>query len=235
MAAIDKTYLKTWNEYTTLYLWCKDAGEVTDDWGNKFRPLDYLRDYSYAEWMEYSKNETEEVVVWNTPKYLDIYLIRYCPLDFIQARLKEQYGEGWSKNAFCETQNTYDDILNRTSTYDTYQRNGVKNPKFKWDLFQSMKGVKNLIWWVRIDGYDWDYDEAINYWWHSDEVYHPKSEWISNIAIIKGKLTKRKLARILRKWDLPKGTKLHFDGMFNIKGRQGRWSRDYWKFEITIK
>lgn len=235
MAAIDKTYLKTWNEYTTLYLWCKDAGEVTDDWGNKFRPLDYLRDYSYNEWMEYSENETDEVVVWNTPKYLDIYLIRYCPLIFIQERLKEQYGEGWSKNAFCTTQNTYDEILNRTSTYDTYQRNGVKNPKFNWDLVQSMKGVKNLSWWVRIDGYDWDYDEVANYWWHSDEVYHPKSDWISNVAIINGKLTKRKLARILRKWNLPKGTKLYFEGMFNIKGRQGRWTRDYWNFEITIK
>ena len=235
MAAIDKTYLKLWSQYKSLRDWCASVGEVTDDWGNKFHPLDYLRDYSYAEWLEYSKNETAEVVVWNTPKYLDIYLIRYCPLDFIQDRLKEQYGEGWSKNAFCETQNTYDDILNRTSSYDTYQRNGTKNPKFKWDLFQPMKGVENLVWWVRMDEYEWSYDEVANHWWPSDEVYHSKSEWISNIATINGKLTKRKLARILRKWNLPKGTKLHFDGMFNIKGRQGRWSRDYWNFEITIK
>lgn len=235
MAGIDKTYLKKWNQYKALYDWCVGVGEVIDDWGNKFRPLDWLLDWTYEEWMERTENETEEVPVWNTPEYLDIYLIRYCPLDFIQDRLKEQYGEGWSKTAFCQTYSTYDEILNRTSIYDTYQRNGVKNPKFKWDLFQSMKGVKNLSWWVRMDDYEWSYDEVANYWWPSDEVYHSKSEWISNIATINGKLTKRKLARILRKWNLPKGTKLHFNGMFNIKGRQGRWSRDYWNFTITIK
>ena len=235
MAGIDKTYLKLWSQYKSLRDWCVSVGEVTDDWGNKFHPLDWLFEWTYDEWMEGTENETEEVPVWNTPLYLDIYLIRYCPLDFIQDRLKEQYGEGWSKNAFCETQNTYDEILNRTSSYDRYVRNGVKNPKFSWKLFQSMKDVKNLIWWVCMDDYGWNYDKVVNYWWSSDEVYNPKSEWISNIATIKGKLTKRKLARILRKWNLPKGTKLHFESMFNIKGRQGRWTLDHWNFTLTIK
>ena len=236
MAAIDKTYLKLWSQYKSLRDWCISIGEVTDDYGNKFSPINWLGEYTYEKWMEYSKNETAEVVVWNTPKYLDIYLIRYCPLDFIQDRLKEQYGEGWSKNAFCATQNTYDEILNRTSTYDTYQRNGVKNPKFKWhNPVYLRRNVRDFIWWVYIKDHDWSYDESANHWFHDDDVYMSKGNWTSNCATIKGRLTKRKLARILRKWNLPKGTKLHFEGMFNIKGCQGRWTLDHWNFIITIK
>ena len=236
MAGIDKTYLKKWDQYKSLRDWCVSVGEVTDDYGNKFSPISWLGEYTYEGWMEGTENETEEVPVWNTPLYLDIYLIRYCPLDFIHDRLKEQYGEGWSKNAFCATQNTYDEILNRVSTYDTYQRNGVKNPKFKGhNPIYSRRNVRDFIWWVYIKDHDWSYDESANHWFHDDDVYMSKGNWTSNCATIKGRLTKRKLARILRKWNLPKGTKLHFEGMFNIKGCQGRWTLDHWNFIITIK
>lgn len=49
---------------------------------------------------------------------MDKWLIRNCPIDFIQKRLKEQYG------------NDYDDIKN--GNCEMYERNGLgKNIHFK--------------------------------------------------------------------------------------------------------
>lgn len=42
---------------------------------------------------------------------MDKWLIQNCPIDFIQKRLKEQYGDD------------YDDIIN--GNFDTYERNGL--------------------------------------------------------------------------------------------------------------
>ena len=236
MAGIDKTYLKKWNQYEALYNWCKQVGEVTDDYGNKFSPIDWLREYTYEEWEKYTKQEAEEIYIWNTPLYLDIYLIRYCPLDFIQDRLKEQYGEGWSKTVFCTSINTYDEILNRVSSYDRYVRNGVKNPKFKWhNPVYSRRNVRDFIWWVYIKDHDWSYDELANHWFHDDDVYVTKGNWVSNCATIKGRLTKRKLARILGKWNLPKGTTLEFHGDMYLKNDKRRYYIDGMDFDIIIR
>jgi hypothetical protein len=236
MAGIDKTYLKKWNQYKALYDWCKQVGEVIDDYGNKFSPISWLCEYTYEEWMKYTKHEVEEVYVWNTPLYLDIYLIRYCPLDFIQNRLKEQYGNGWSKTAFCHVHSTYDDILNKTSSYDNYVRNGVKNPKFKWrNPAPSLTNIRDFVWWVHIEDCEWSYDELANHWFHDADVYMSKGNWISNSATLKGRLTKRRLARILRKWNLPKGVTLQFVGDVYLKNDNRRYYMDGMCFDITIR
>lgn len=235
MAGIDKTYFKKWCQYEALYNWCKQVGEVTDDYGNKFSPINWLREYTRDEWMEYTKQESEEVYIWNTPLYLDIYLIRYCPLDFIQDLLKEQYGEGWSKTAFCENSSSYNDIKNKTSVYDTYVRNGVANPKFKWNLYTPMKNVKDIVWWVQTKDSSWNYDETADYWYNDNEVYTPEGMWVSNTATLHGKLTKRSLARKLKKWNLPKGTVLQFSASFYLKNKPGRYTFDGHDFDITIR
>ena len=42
MAAIDKTYIKSWDQYVELRDFFTSCGEVTDVYGNKFKPIDYL-------------------------------------------------------------------------------------------------------------------------------------------------------------------------------------------------
>lgn len=235
MAAIDKTYLTNWTDYMQLYDWCVSVGTVIDDWGNEFTPLDYLWKGTKEEWLEFTENETSERPVWATSLYLDIYLIRYCPIEFIQERLKEQYGEGWSKTAFCENSSSYNDIKNKTSVYDTYVRNGVTNPKFKWDLYTPMKNVKDIVWWVQIKDSSWNYDETADYWYNDSEVYTPKGMWTSNTATLRGKLTKRSIARKLKKWNLPKGTVLQFSASFYLKNKPGRYTFDGHDFDLQIR
>lgn len=240
MAGIDKTYLTRWDDYKALENWCISVGEVTDDWGNKFRPLSWLFEWTHEEWIEGTENETEEIPVWNTPTYLDIYLIRYCPLEFIQNRLKQQYaGCGWTKEAFSGNISNYDLIKNRMSEYDEYQRNGVKNPKFKWNLpIMSLKELTDLQWWVQIDDEKrqfWRYDETVDYWYPHAEMYYPRGNWITSLATVRGKLTKRKLARLLQKWNLPKGVTVNFRCSFKIKGKSGRYGDSRFDFKITIK
>lgn len=129
MAGIDKTYIHNYSQYKEVYDWCKDK-EVTLKNGVTFKPLNFLYkiteeefNNNKKEWIErnlkfLSKKELEnnyEFPIWNTPLYFDIWLIRNCPINFIQDRLKQQYKE------------EYDQIKNYTSVYDTYQRNGVGN------------------------------------------------------------------------------------------------------------
>ena len=120
MAAIDKTYTSSWKDYMSLVEWCKDKSFVLKN-GDVIRPSNYI-----YKWQEEEFDGEHERPVWNTPVYLDIWLIRNCPIEFIQERLKEQYGGGWSKTAFTEhnDDDMYYKILTHTSPYDTFQRNG---------------------------------------------------------------------------------------------------------------
>ena len=161
MAGIDKTYTSSWEEYRSLVEWCKDKSFVLKN-GDVVRPSRYI-----YKWQKEDFDGEREIPVWNTPTYLDIWLIRNCPIEFIQERLKEQYGGGWSKTAFTEHNNDdmYYRILTHTSPYDTFQRNGshrfsvhyVLNNKFKDD---------DLVWWIDIRGCGWWYNEKHKMWYH---------------------------------------------------------------------
>lgn len=111
MAAIDKTYIKTYNQYKEVYDWCKDI-VVTLNFNKKnisFKPSEFLNELKEDDFNNLSENR--ELVLWNTPWYMDKWLIRNCPIEFIQKRLKEQYGDD------------YDAIKN--GTYKMYERNGL--------------------------------------------------------------------------------------------------------------
>ena len=203
MAGIDKTYTSSWEEYRSLVEWCKDKSFVLKN-GDVIRPIKYI-----YKWEEEDFDGEREIPVWNTPTYLDIWLIRNCPLEFIQERLKEQYGGGWSKTAFTEhnDDDMYYKILTHTSPYDTFQRNGshrfyvhyVLNNKFKDD---------DLVWWIDIRGCGWWYNEKHKMWYHDDEAL-PIS---SSCAHYRGNISKRKLARMIKRWNLPIGTQVLFKG-----------------------
>jgi len=206
MAGIDKTYTKRWEEYQSLVEWCKDKSFTLKN-GDVIRPSRYI-----YEWDKESFDGEKSLPVWNTPTYLDIWLIRNCPLEFIQDRLKEQYGGGWSKEAFTKhnDDDMYHQILTYTSPYDLFERKGSHKFSIKYEINDRFKD--DGLWW-RIDilDYGWWYNEEHKMWYHDDEALPINS----NVAHFDGNMSKRKLARLIKKWNLPTGTQLRFRASYN--------------------
>lgn len=222
MASIDKTYVSNYEDYVKVRNWCMQQGEVQDHYGNRFFPINFLydRDLSEDEWnsrkrgyLEKYPGEEFELILWNTPTYFDIWLIRFCPIDFVQERLKFQYGKDYEK------------IKNRTSIYDTYRRDWDKNCKYR---FKTIWGIpvrsKNLIWFVEIrePGCFWNYDLSRDRWFSSREVYKAESEWTSSCATVRGALTKKNILKLIRKWKIPRGCKVWFDSVDKFEGKKYR-------------
>lgn len=203
MAAIDKTYTSSWEDYQLLVEWCKGKSFTLKN-GDVIKPSNYI-----YEWERESFDGERELPIWNTPTYLDIWLIRNCPLEFIQDRLKEQYGGGWSKEAFSNhnDDDMYHQILNHTSPYDSYERKGSHKFSIKYSINNKFKD-DDLFWWVNIMGLGWWYNDKHKMWYHNDEAL-PIS---CSCAHLKGNLSKRRLARLIKRWNLPKGTEIQFVG-----------------------
>lgn len=205
MSAIDKTYTRSWEEYQSLVEWCKGKSFTLKN-GDVIRPSRYI-----YEWDKEDFDGENYLPVWNTPTYLDIWLIRNCPLKFIQDRLKEQYGGGWSKEAFTDhnDEDMYYQILNYTSPYDVNWRISDCSHKFSIQYKVNNK-IKdgNLCWWVDVLTWGWWYNREHNMWYHNDEALPINSSH----AHFKGNMSKRKLARLIKRWNLPKGTQIRFVG-----------------------
>lgn len=115
MSAIDKTYVKTFEEYKEVLDWAKIVGNFQ----LTYRPVDWDPDragtftVNLFDWIAYP-NMTEDWwntdlkqwldchpgqkekdfpghLLWNTPAELDEWLMLNCPLEVIQSRLNEQY------------------------------------------------------------------------------------------------------------------------------------------------
>lgn len=201
MAGIDKTYTKSWEEYQSLIEWCKDKSFTLKN-GDVIHPSNYI-----YKWDKENFDGEKLLPVWNTPTYLDIWLIRNCPLEFIQDRLKEQYGGGWSKEAFTEhnDEDMYHQILTYTSPYDLFERKGSHKFSIKYTQNEKIKD-DDLFWWVNVLDFGWWYNEKHKMWYHDDEALPIGSSH----AHFKGNISKRKLARIIKHWNLPKGTQIRF-------------------------
>lgn len=247
MAAIDKTYIKSWNQYSELREFFTSCGEVTDDYGNIFQPIDYLwkrEETDFKETVERLAKEALErykgggydwslehgymtqdeydnfnpydhvdIPVMNTPIVFDIWMIRNCQhIEWLQDELKDKYCGGWSKTAFTNhnDDDLYYQILNHTSCYDTYQRNGLgKNIKVKKDLFPIIPvyGINKIYTKVEIKVNDetWWYHENEDYWCPDTEM-HMTHGWTSSCAYLKSKTYSPKaIFRKLKKWNLPEG------------------------------
>ena len=205
MAGIDKTYTSSWGEYQSLVEWCRGKSFTL-----KNGDIIYPREYIY-QWSKEDFDGKKELPIWNTTTYLDIWLIRNCPLKFIQDRLKEQYSEGWSKMAFTDynEDDMYYKILTYTSPYDVNWRILDCSHKFyvKYKVNNKFKD-DNLYWWVTILNDGWWYNEKHNMWYHNEDALPIDS----NYAHFRGNISKRKLARLIKHWDLPKGTQIQFEG-----------------------
>lgn len=236
MAGIDKIYIKTLEQYKELRDWLKSVGSVKDDYGNMIKPYDYFgcydryeddyitsminesiqyaqdsydngifKDYvkdgiwTQEEYDNFDPTKYVEISVMNNPLHIDIWLIRNCPIGWVQDRLKEQY------SAY------YDDILNKESIFDKYERNGVGNDikikipkdlKFPISINQIYTNDRKSLF------FDWETD----YWYDKLEPFrnenclslnYPGYDYNcfkSNSLDIK---SRKALFRRLRKWNLP--------------------------------
>ena len=134
-----------------------------------------------------------ELVLWNTPTYFDVWLIRYCPIDFIQERLRQQYGS------------SYIEIKERRSEYDHYVRPAASS-HFKILPLGSFPRIRqrDLRLHVQIKDTDWMYSEETGKWHHWLEC----REWNTNTETIKGPITRRKFKRYIKKCGFPAGVRL---------------------------
>lgn len=114
MAGIDKTYC-TLEQYKIIRKWwINTRDQQVKDLGHAIwlSPLwvyknDKNEHYSYAENItrdqldqqldikEWNGDTNDDRVIWNTSLKEDLWLSKYCDIDFIQGRLKEQYPEDW--------------------------------------------------------------------------------------------------------------------------------------------
>lgn len=103
MAAIDKTYVSKYSDYKALKEWAEGV-EFTAPNGIKFRMSDYL-----FEWKETDFEPKYQYPVMTTPQGLDYFLIKHCPLEFVQKRMQEVYPD-W-----------YEQVKEGKSDYDNFK------------------------------------------------------------------------------------------------------------------
>ena len=91
MAGIDKTWV-TREQYKLVRRWAYEYGEFTIPYINfKDKVSNYINEYDEI---------PEKAMLWNTPGYFDVFLRHNCPFDFIQKRLKEQYGDSYDNLSY---------------------------------------------------------------------------------------------------------------------------------------
>lgn len=193
MAGIDKTYTNSFAEYKQLVDWVKDKEEVVFSKKQKEKLSDYI--YQWSE-----EDFTYELPVMNTPSYIDIFLIKNCPLKFVQDRMKEVYSE--------ETIKEFNTIAFPIQLPKEYKQNRkiVISKSKRLPLYN--KGVNSHSWWwLQSNGFDWGFDSDNNVWVNRD-LYFPSNTNTSHHKTIKS------LVRFLRKQYLPSGLEFRLSGRY---------------------
>lgn len=92
MAAIDKIYVNSYDEYIQFRDWLKVQPKLKDKYGKEESLMSYFFDYWNKEsWFDKNRENVSHPV-FSAPYYVDAYIIRNCPFDFIQKKLMLIYG-----------------------------------------------------------------------------------------------------------------------------------------------
>lgn len=196
MAAIDKIYITSIEQYREYKKWCDSILYQRDSIGNLWHPSEFIYPGTEREYI-IGLRHNKEIALCNNPSYVDVFLIRNCPIGFIQNRLKEQYGE------------EYDQILNHTSIYDTYTVQSSN--KFKILKKPNFNCRINEDWYVTIhsDNMFWRYNSIKNCWkTHLDLCY------MDSVYAYFKHIDHRKIKRLIKKWKFPKGVIVSFIGRY---------------------
>lgn len=102
MAAIDKIYVDSFEKYKLFKDWCMTQPKIKDKYGKETSLINYV--FNYTEW-----KDGAVLPVCNNPYYIDAYLIRNCPFDFIQEELMLSYGK-WTQD---NIEKAYDVVMKR--------------------------------------------------------------------------------------------------------------------------
>lgn len=210
MAALDKTYVSSFEEWKEVMDWARNA-KFTCPNGDVIHIINYCyypdsTEEEIKEWL----SEQDEIPVMNTPCEVDYFLIKYCPIQLIQDRMREVYQEDYIIS-----------VLNGTSKYDKFVRpeggkhfkcirkplynypykwlNNHYNRKFKGYYSINVFYKNNLIW------YNWKGD----YW----KLDHELCVTSSSGATVQCQSIKA-LIRKFKKWNLPIGCKIRVCGRY---------------------
>lgn len=221
MAAIDKMYTNSYKNYVEFINWCKEQPLLTDKYGNKESICTYLINI----WGENDFNDNQERPIFSAPYYVDAYVIRNCPLEFMQDEMKNHYG-GYNPN-FGEEATSYNKIkcgeVYASPTSDYVYTVGKHCRCVKHPLYYYNRPFKAKTWSVDVDSPEelptmW-FSEDTKTWDLSDE--YVISRWKSSMCYVG---TIRALMRKVRKWKLPIGTKIKV---------YGRYVGDDYEFIVT--
>ena len=187
MAAIDKTYAKTWQEYQDLVNWVEH---------NKFIcPNGDVLEMCHYGWSKQDFDGETERPVLNTTQEQDYFIIKYCPLQFVQDRMKEVYDEEY-----------YNSVKNGTSPYDVFSKEGkLGTGKIKLQKLRGRGKKYKYVYWTQSLSYGLRYYDETNKWLWPNEL----GNWNTNTADRCHSI--KALIRQIRKWQLPKGTGLTLD------------------------
>lgn len=102
MAAIDKIYVDSFEKYKLFKDWCMSQPKIKDKYGKETSLINYI--FSYTEW-----KDGAVLPICNNPHYIDAYLIKNCPFDFIQKELMLSYGK-WTQSMINDA---YEEVMKR--------------------------------------------------------------------------------------------------------------------------
>ena len=208
MAYTDKTYVSNIQDFNDFMAWAQDKKFMCRN-GVILQPLDYLYEYDKNIILQ-SLNEGHKVPLLNTDEAIDYFLIKYCPLQFIQDRLQDVY-----------TQEYYNSVKNGTSRYDTFQRNASNKVKVidwgKWGkrnflTIPYQERWKEPSYWVELqhEMYFFTYQEKHNAW----SIDGLELGDVGSAVCHKRIKTVKALIRQIKKWKLPKGTIVKWMGYY---------------------
>lgn len=152
MAAIDKIYLDSYDEYTQFHDWLLKQPKLKDKYGKEVSLMRYFFDWwdDKDSWLDENDNDISHPV-YSAPYYVDAYIIRNCPLDFVQIAIRGNYGYAEQD----EIDEWYRTVKNRTTEeqkiIDEYNANHKDGD---YNTPRDAKGNTIPCWWMSLDDFE---------------------------------------------------------------------------------
>lgn len=107
MAAVDKIYVNSYKEFKEFKKWCSEQPKLKDKYGHEMSIGAYL----YTWWDDPKHWEKDDShPIFSAPYYVDAYVIKNCPLEYIQKELMLNYGHKTQE----DIDEMYNSVINRT-------------------------------------------------------------------------------------------------------------------------
>ena len=198
MAAIDKTYVYSPKDYIDLVEWAKNAVYTCPN-GTVIKISNSVYEWNINEIKDWSRG----IPVLNTSYTEDYYLIKYCPLEVVQNRMKEVYSKDY-----------YDSIKNGTSEWDTFTKEGRIGTKI---VLKKYSPHENFNYYCKFADVQIRFEDRLL--WYSNDIKNflwpnELGNTSSSGMFIRKSGSIKAIIRKLRKLNLPKGAKIFIVGRY---------------------